>query len=129
MYINLIFLVESTLKLDSCLCDRCWKYLEKTHKYQENEKRIGNTLALNLNDVTELNDNAIENTVNKSVMPNTNSKTNRCYQQKNTHCSVYKCMKNGIHLIFKDDYVIIHKIFSKFNISNVSKNCKSSITY
>lgn len=119
----LMFLVEPTLKIDSCLCDRCWKFLEKTYKFQETEKRKGNNITLNTNDVTESINSVFENDVKKPDVPiikHTHLKINRKKKQHSETCSVHNCNGKPIHIIPKDECIQIKKIFSKFNISRVS---------
>lgn len=64
-----MFLVEPTLNLNSCLCDRCFKYLEKTNKFNETEKRKGTNISSNVVDVTSVDEVLIEHTINESSIP------------------------------------------------------------
>lgn len=123
------------MKIDSCLCDRCWKFLEKTYKTNETENRKGNSIDDNktkeireVHNSSELNYMSdvtleIENIDKKLAAPvkrNKYSKKNRKKKHKPGTCSVYNCFQFSVHPIPKDECIRIKKIFSNFDFCSVS---------
>lgn len=135
-----MFLVEPRLKIDSCLCDRCWKFLEKTYKKNETEKRtginiikesgtaiVGQESFLNSNNVVEVSLIQVEKVIEKiNTLNNTlkHSKRGRKRKRQPDTCSVYKCSQFSTHSIPKDEYLKIKQIISKFDFCSVSKYFK-----
>jgi len=62
-----MIVVELSLKLDSCLCDRCFKFLEKTYKFNETEKRKG--IRLESVDAVDISPNIINKSINMVEVP------------------------------------------------------------
>lgn len=127
-----MFSVEPTLKIDSCLCDRCWKFLEKVYKFQETEKRKGNDISLISSDITGSIDNVIISEVKNLNIPkikDTNLKINRKKKQQSEICSVHNCSEKPIYIIPKDECIEIKKIFLKFDICKVMKILNFSLKF
>jgi len=146
-----LFSVEQSLKVDSCLCDRCFKFLEKTYKFNETEKRKGTCsnstyvvdISPNINNkLTDMDNVPLTSNLSVKQVDTLDSKVRnvkKYVNKRNKHlkrnrnrkrkrpldiCSVHQCFQYSIHQIPADECIKIKQIFSIFDYCNVSNMCK-----
>jgi len=100
-----MILVEPSLCVDSCLCDFCWKDLEKTYKSIKSKNRKEITYS-------EKKSKLLECYVKKNVSKNKNLAR---------RCSINVCSRSYYHKMTINEYENIKKLFSTFEYCHVSK--------
>lgn len=119
-----MFSVESTLNISSCLCDRCFKWLETTYKTNKTKKiKQTNISSISIDTNRKVDNVSVESTkstneINIPIKTKKHMKINRIYNAD--ICSVHGCSRYSIHQISTDECSQIKKIFSLFDISRVS---------
>ncbi|XP_050521689.1 uncharacterized protein LOC126894607 [Daktulosphaira vitifoliae] len=118
------------LNIYSCLCDRCWKYLEKQYKIKQIEKRKGCDInSHNLNEDQKNNDAESSNLKSKKIEAkqfylNIKSKKLKNYKKGRKSwmimmCSVHNCSKNAKYPISAEKFRKIKYVFSMFDSCDI----------
>jgi len=98
-----MILVEPSLFVDSCLCDFCWKYLEKTYKYNKSKNR---------KEEPGKKSRLLEGYVKKNISRN---------QNQARKCSIHLCSRLYSHKMSVKECEHLKKLFLTFESYNVSK--------
>ncbi|XP_050422939.1 uncharacterized protein LOC126834802 [Adelges cooleyi] len=109
------------LNIESCLCDRCWKYLEKKYKEKQFEKRKGCNDEVGNNSINTAEVNDVNGAVKivklhpykKSKYIKRRKRRRRCLRIDVT-CSVHNCSEYSIHPISEEKYAKIKMVLSNF---------------
>jgi len=100
-----MILVEPSLSVDSCLCDFCWKDLEKTYKSNQSNNKKEESFS-------EKMSKWLERYPKKRVLKNKN--------QART-CSIHFCSQSYCHKITANEFENIKQLFLTFESCRVSK--------
>lgn len=127
-----MFSVEPNLKIDSCLCDRCFKSMEKTYKFNEikKKKEISGTDIVDevlIEDDVDKSSILITKAIYKEeykIFKNRNGSVKR--KREADICSVHGCSEYSIHRLSVDECIQIKNILSLFDICRVSELSNSS---
>jgi len=99
-----MILVEPSLFVDSCLCEFCWKYLEKTYKSNKSKNKKED-LCL------EKKLRLLDGYVKKNVSRNHQAR----------RCSIHLCPQLYSHKMSVNECEHLKKLFLTFESCNVSK--------
>lgn len=100
-----MILVDPSLHVYSCLCECCWKFLDKTYYYIRSQNKKKETFL-------EKRFRLLERYVKKNVSKN---------KKKTRICSIHLCSKSYHQKISVNEYEIIKKLFLAIESCPVSK--------
>lgn len=99
-----MILVQLSLNIDSCICDICWKFMEKNYKSIKPEKN------------KEISKNSIKYPVEYYM-----KKSGQRIKSQRRICSVHNCSKPYVHKLSVEQCKNIKQLLLSFEYCSVSK--------
>lgn len=114
-FIILKFTDEEKLTVDNCLCDACFRHVDRRANCPSYKKRLSAQAA-----ITEFENNTLENSQNENNVPN---EATLFHQNKELSiCRVQDCKEQATHSIRRKWALKMRKTFSKFININFEHN-------
>lgn len=113
-------LVRPKLKIDSCLCNCCWKYLEKIYKF--NKKKKVNEFSSIGNVPIEVDQHAVKESNSVVIKPTIQSRNFKTRNCQNLSCSIHNCkQEDDLHPLSIKKYTRINELLLKADVLSVSE--------